>query len=46
MVENMYITNCTLFTCNLIFFVHRGKREWVDGSGWLWMTDLNVVILS
>ena len=34
-VESMSITNYTLFTCNLIFFVHQGKREWVDGSGWL-----------
>jgi hypothetical protein len=41
MVENMYITNYIVFTHNLIIFMHRGKREWVDGSGWVWMTLLS-----
>jgi hypothetical protein len=40
-VENMYITSYTVFTHNIIFFIHRGKWEWMDGSGWVWMTLLS-----
>jgi len=36
-VEKLYIASYTVFTHNTMFFIHRGKREWVDASGWVWM---------
>ena len=37
-VKNVYMTIHSVFTLNLPFFTRLGTQEWVDGSGWVWMT--------
>ena len=37
-IETMYIASYTIYTHDMIFFIHWGRQEWVDASGWVWMT--------
>jgi hypothetical protein len=34
----IYITIYTVLTLNILFYTPRGRQEWVDGGGWIWMT--------
>ena len=38
MVNNVYYSQCNVFTCNLLFLKYVGRQEWVDGIGYVWMT--------
>jgi len=40
MKETMYITRDSTCTCNSLLTICWGRQEWVDGSGWYWMTSL------
>ena len=31
--KKLYITSYNVFTCNVIVYIHQGRREWVDALG-------------
>jgi hypothetical protein len=37
MVKNVYYGIYSVFTHNLMFSICQERREWMDGSGWIWM---------
>ena len=36
-LKMLYLSSCNLFKHITPFPMHLGKREWVDGGGWVWM---------
>jgi len=36
--KKRYYSRCNVFTYTLMFYICLGRREWVDGIRWVWMT--------
>ena len=36
--KNVYCSKYSIFTYNLVLSKCVGRQEWVDGTGWVWMT--------
>jgi hypothetical protein len=36
--KNVYCSKYSIITCNIPFSKCLGRREWMDGVGWVWMT--------
>jgi len=36
--KKVYCRKYSIFTCNLVFSKWLGRREWMDGTEWVWMT--------
>ena len=44
--KKVYCSKYSIFTCNIVFFKCLGRREWMDGTEWVWMTPDDTFLIK